>query len=59
MDIGRTLATVLCKCFTTFKLGYSINIFFRFPRIINFFYKNIVQIGILWWFQIYDGWSGN
>ncbi|TFK36361.1 hypothetical protein BDQ12DRAFT_686784 [Crucibulum laeve] len=27
--------------------------------ILNFFYKNIVCIGILWWFQIYDGWSSN
>ncbi|TFK63348.1 phospholipid-translocating P-type ATPase [Pluteus cervinus] len=27
--------------------------------IVNFFYKNIVCIGVLWWFQIYDGWSSN
>ncbi|TFK36370.1 phospholipid-translocating ATPase [Crucibulum laeve] len=27
--------------------------------ILNFFYKNIVAIGVLWWFQIYDGWSAN
>ncbi|KAH6894999.1 phospholipid-translocating ATPase [Coprinopsis sp. MPI-PUGE-AT-0042] len=27
--------------------------------IINFFYKNIVCIGVLWWFQIYSGWSSN
>ncbi len=26
-------------------------------RILNFFYKNIVCIGVLWWFQIYDAWS--
>ncbi|KAJ6526292.1 phospholipid-translocating ATPase [Mycena vulgaris] len=25
--------------------------------ILNFFYKNIVCIGVLWWFQIYNGWS--
>ncbi|KAJ3907391.1 phospholipid-translocating ATPase [Lentinula edodes] len=25
--------------------------------ILNFFYKNIVCIGVLWWFQIYDAWS--
>ncbi|KAF8447755.1 hypothetical protein L210DRAFT_940528 [Boletus edulis BED1] len=25
--------------------------------IINFFYKNIVAVGALWWFQIYCGWS--
>ncbi|EKM55031.1 uncharacterized protein PHACADRAFT_255350 [Phanerochaete carnosa HHB-10118-sp] len=25
--------------------------------IINFFYKNIVSIGILWWYQIYCAWS--
>ncbi|CAK5277213.1 unnamed protein product [Mycena citricolor] len=25
--------------------------------IVNFFYKNIVCIGVLWWFQIYNGWS--
>ncbi|KAJ7781318.1 phospholipid-translocating ATPase [Mycena metata] len=25
--------------------------------ILNFFYKNIVPIGVLWWFQIYNGWS--
>ncbi|QRV87362.1 phospholipid-translocating P-type ATPase [Ceratobasidium sp. AG-Ba] len=25
--------------------------------IVNFFYKNIVCIGVLWWFQIYCGWS--
>ncbi|KDQ06150.1 hypothetical protein BOTBODRAFT_39791 [Botryobasidium botryosum FD-172 SS1] len=25
--------------------------------ILNFFYKNIVGIGVLWWFQIYCGWS--
>ncbi|KAF9478485.1 phospholipid-translocating P-type ATPase [Pholiota conissans] len=27
--------------------------------ILNFFYKNIVPVGVLWWFQIYDGWSAN
>ena len=26
-------------------------------RILNFFYKNILITGVLWWFQIYDGWS--
>ncbi|RDB22221.1 putative phospholipid-transporting ATPase C24B11.12c [Hypsizygus marmoreus] len=26
--------------------------------ILNFFYKNVVPVGILWWFQIYEGWSG-
>ena len=25
--------------------------------ITNFFYKNIICIGVLWWFQIYCGWS--
>jgi phospholipid-translocating ATPase len=30
---------------------YSLN------RILNFFYKNILITGVLWWFQIYDGWS--
>ncbi|CAE7183194.1 unnamed protein product, partial [Rhizoctonia solani] len=25
--------------------------------ILNFFFKNIVCIGVLWWFQIYCGWS--
>ncbi|KDQ61077.1 hypothetical protein JAAARDRAFT_124991 [Jaapia argillacea MUCL 33604] len=25
--------------------------------IVNFFYKNIVCIGVLWWFMIYCGWS--
>ncbi|TBU65246.1 phospholipid-translocating P-type ATPase [Dichomitus squalens] len=25
--------------------------------IVNFFYKNIICIGVLWWFQIYCGWS--
>ncbi|KAJ7574583.1 hypothetical protein C8J56DRAFT_1172699 [Mycena floridula] len=25
--------------------------------ILNFFYKNIVCIGVLWWFQIYANWS--
>ncbi|KAF8680867.1 Phospholipid-translocating P-type ATPase [Rhizoctonia solani] len=25
--------------------------------IVNFFFKNIVCIGVLWWFQIYCGWS--
>ncbi|KIK68118.1 hypothetical protein GYMLUDRAFT_36948 [Collybiopsis luxurians FD-317 M1] len=25
--------------------------------ILNFFYKNVVPTGILWWFQIYCGWS--
>ncbi|KAF8844450.1 phospholipid-translocating P-type ATPase [Paxillus ammoniavirescens] len=25
--------------------------------IVNFFYKNIVCIAVLWWFQIYCGWS--
>jgi magnesium-transporting ATPase (P-type) len=28
-------------------------------RIVNFFYKNIVCIGVLWWFQIYCGWSSS
>jgi len=27
--------------------------------ILNFFYKNIVPLGVLWWFQIFDGWSAN
>ncbi|KAJ7143107.1 phospholipid-translocating ATPase [Mycena crocata] len=27
--------------------------------ILNFFYKNIVCIGVLWWFQIYNGWSSS
>ncbi|KAK0493628.1 phospholipid-translocating ATPase [Armillaria luteobubalina] len=27
--------------------------------ILNYFYKNIVCIGVLWWFQIYCGWSAN
>ncbi|KAJ7700010.1 hypothetical protein B0H17DRAFT_1196026 [Mycena rosella] len=27
--------------------------------ILNFFYKNIVSIGVLWWFQIYNGWSAS
>ncbi|KAF4608233.1 hypothetical protein EYR40_000577 [Pleurotus pulmonarius] len=27
--------------------------------ILNFFYKNIVCIGVLWWFQIYSAWSSN
>ncbi|KAJ7507724.1 phospholipid-translocating ATPase [Mycena galericulata] len=27
--------------------------------ILNFFYKNIVPTGILFWFQIYNGWSGS
>ena len=26
-------------------------------RIVNFFYKNIVCIGILWWYMIYCAWS--
>ncbi|CAA7271006.1 unnamed protein product [Cyclocybe aegerita] len=25
--------------------------------LLNFFYKNIVSVGVLWWFQIYDAWS--
>jgi len=28
-------------------------------RILNFFYKNVVPTGVLWWFQIYCGWSGS
>ncbi|KAK0474295.1 phospholipid-translocating ATPase [Armillaria luteobubalina] len=27
--------------------------------ILNYFYKNIVCIGVLWWFQIYCSWSAN
>ncbi|KAF7322236.1 Phospholipid-transporting ATPase [Mycena chlorophos] len=27
--------------------------------ILNFFYKNIVCIGVLWWFQIYNSWSSS
>jgi phospholipid-translocating ATPase len=27
--------------------------------ILNFFYKNIIPVGVLWWFQIYDAWSAN
>ncbi|GLB34572.1 putative cation transport ATPase (P-type) (TC 3.A.3) family, type IV subfamily protein [Lyophyllum shimeji] len=27
--------------------------------ILNFFYKNVVPVGVLWWFQIYDGWSAH
>ncbi|KIY50725.1 phospholipid-translocating P-type ATPase [Fistulina hepatica ATCC 64428] len=26
--------------------------------ILTFFYKNIVAVGVLWWFQIYSAWSG-
>ncbi|PFH51676.1 hypothetical protein AMATHDRAFT_141843 [Amanita thiersii Skay4041] len=26
--------------------------------ILNFFYKNIMPVGVLWWFQIYSAWSG-
>jgi phospholipid-translocating ATPase len=26
-------------------------------RITNFFYKNMVAIGVLFWFQIYSFWS--
>lgn len=26
-------------------------------RIVNFFYKNVVPNGVLWWFQIYASWS--
>ncbi|KAH8827405.1 phospholipid-translocating P-type ATPase [Flagelloscypha sp. PMI_526] len=25
----------------------------------TFFYKNIIAMGVLWWFQIFSGWSGN
>ncbi|KAJ3502673.1 hypothetical protein NLJ89_g8781 [Agrocybe chaxingu] len=25
--------------------------------LLNFFYKNIVSVGVLWWFQIHDAWS--
>ncbi|KAH7909858.1 hypothetical protein BJ138DRAFT_1195493 [Hygrophoropsis aurantiaca] len=25
--------------------------------VVNFFYKNLVCIGVLWWFQIYCGWT--
>ncbi|KZT69864.1 phospholipid-translocating P-type ATPase [Daedalea quercina L-15889] len=27
--------------------------------IVNFFYKNIICIGVLWWFQIYCAWSSS
>ncbi|KAF9076326.1 phospholipid-translocating ATPase [Rhodocollybia butyracea] len=27
--------------------------------ILNFWYKNIICIGVLWWFQIYNGWSAS
>ncbi|KAJ7481094.1 phospholipid-translocating ATPase [Mycena galericulata] len=27
--------------------------------ILNFWYKNIVCIGVLWWFQIYNAWSAS
>jgi len=30
-----------------------------FFRIVNFFYKNVVCIGVLWWFQIYNAWSSS
>ncbi|TRM59263.1 hypothetical protein BD626DRAFT_508757 [Schizophyllum amplum] len=26
--------------------------------ILTFFYKNIMPVGVLWWFQIYSAWSG-
>jgi len=26
--------------------------------VLNFFYKNIVGVGVLFWWQIYNGWSG-
>ena len=27
--------------------------------ILNFFYKNMICIGVPWWFQIYCAWSAN
>lgn len=55
MVIGHMPAMARCECD-----GLSDEVAtHRYFRILNFFYKNIVAIGVLWWFQIYDGWSGN
>lgn len=48
---------LLCfPLFTTFLI-YTCFVLFCFARIVNFFYKNIVCIGVLWWFQIFCAWS--
>lgn len=56
MDTGHMLVTEICSYIYPFYLE---NLTELMGRILNFFYKNIVCIGVLWWFQIYCGWSSN
>lgn len=56
MDIGLMLGMELCEDRTAVEHRASNECL---ARILNFFYKNIVPVGVLWWFQIYDGWSAN
>lgn len=55
MVTGLMRAMETCKLFLLDRSERSVNL--ARCRIINFFYKNIVAVGTLWWFQIYCGWS--
>lgn len=56
MDTGHTHGMATCTSF--FRLYFlSFIQGLHSSRIINFFYKNFLVTGILWWFQIYCGWS--
>jgi hypothetical protein len=57
MGIGRMPEMALCT-FTPPNVVEKANLG-SLLRILNFFYKNIVAVGVLAWFQIYDGWSAN
>lgn len=58
MGTGRIIATETCEHHPLPFLPLKILTHSHY-RILNFFYKNIVCIGVLWWFQIYCAWSSN
>lgn len=52
---GPMRAMEPCKLF--FLHRYKLFVTLARCRIVNFFYKNIVAVGALWWFQFYCGFS--
>lgn len=56
MGTGPTHAMEQCTSKSQQRLEPIMN---SINRILNFFYKNVVATGVLWWFQIYNGWSGS
>ena len=57
MDTGLTPGTVTCEWSSSYALRFGADPRSRNCRIVNFFYKNALCIGVLWWFQIYCAFS--